>query len=50
MKIEIFMPKRYKIITKIENNANGTTRCVKYRVTDLKKFSQFLNKMWAGWK
>ncbi len=44
------MPKRYKIIAKIENNPDGTARCVKYRVTDLKKFTQFLDKKWAGWK
>ncbi len=44
------MPKRYKIIAKIENNPDDTARCVKYRVTDLKKFTEFLDKKWAGWK
>lgn len=48
--IEIFMPKKYKIIAKIKNNPDGSAHCLKYRVTDLKKFAAFLDKKWAGWK
>ena len=48
--IEIFMPKKYKAIVKVKNNLDGTAHCVKYRVTDLIKFTQFLDKKWSGWK
>lgn len=48
--IEIFMAKRYKAIVKVKNNPDGTACCVKYRVDDLIKFTQFLDKRWAGWK
>ena len=48
--IEIFMPKKYKANVKIKNNPDGTARCVKYRVTDLIKFTRFLDQKWVGWK
>ena len=44
------MTKKYKVIVKINNNPNGTAHCVKYRVDDLLKFTQFLDKKWLGWK
>ncbi len=48
--IDIFMPNKYKVIVKIKNNANGSAHCVKYRVSDLMKFTEFLDKKWAAWK
>lgn len=47
---EIFMPKKYKVIVKIKNNPDRTAYCVKYRVTDLIKFTQFLDEKWTEWK
>jgi hypothetical protein len=44
------MSKKYKVIVKINNNPNGTAYCVKYRVDDLLKFTQFLDKNWIEWK
>lgn len=44
------MPKKYKVIVKISNNPNGTAYCVKYRVNDLLKFTQFIDKKWVEWK
>ena len=44
------MPKKYKIIVKIKNNPDGSAHCIKYRVTDLLKFTQFLDKTWSEWK
>ena len=43
------MPKKYKAIVKIKNNPDGTAHCVKYRVTDLIKSTQFLDIKWNGW-
>ncbi len=47
---EISMSKKYKVIVKINNNSDGTAYCVKYRVDDLLKFTQFLDKKWVEWK
>ncbi len=44
------MPNKYMVIVKIKNNPDGTTDCVRYRVSDLIKFTQFLDRKWAGWK
>jgi len=44
------MSKKYKAIVKIKNNPDGTAHCVKYRVSDLKKFTQFLDEKWQDWK
>ena len=44
------MPKKYKVIVKIKNNPDRTAHCVRYRVTDLIKFTQFLDEKWTGWK
>ncbi len=44
------MPKKYKVIVKIKNNPDGSAHCIKYRVTDLLKFTQFLDKTWSEWK
>ena len=44
------MPKKYKVIVKIKNNPDGTAYCLKYRVTDLIKFTWFLDEKWAEWK
>ena len=48
--IKIFMPNKYKVIVKVKNNVDGTAHCLKYRVTDLMKFTLFLDKKWEGWK
>jgi len=44
------MPKKYKVIVKVNNNPDGTAYCVKYRVSDLLKFTQFLDEKWGEWK
>lgn len=44
------MSKKYKVIVKITNNPDGTAFCVKYRVNDLLRFTQFLDKKWSEWK
>lgn len=44
------MPNKYTVIVKIKDNPNGTAHCVKYRVSDLKKFTQFLDEKWTGWR
>ncbi len=44
------MSKKYKVIVKIKNNPDGSAYCIKYRVTDLLKFTQFLDKTWSEWK
>jgi len=44
------MPKKYKVIVKVKNNPDGTAHCVKYRVTDLIRFTRFLDIKWNGWK
>lgn len=44
------MPNKYAVIVKVKNNPDGTAHCLKYRVTDLIKFTQFLDKKWAAWK
>lgn len=44
------MSKKYKVIVKIKNNPDGTAHCVKYRVTDLIKFTLFLDMKWNNWR
>ena len=44
------MANKYKVIVKVKNNPDRTAHCVKYRVTDLIRFAQFLDKEWSGWK
>lgn len=44
------MPNKYAVIVKVKNNTDGTAHCLKYRVTDLIKFTQFLDKNWTAWK
>ncbi len=44
------MPNKYAVIVKVKNNPDGTAHCLKYRVTDLIKFTQFLDKNWAAWR
>jgi len=44
------MSKRYKVIVKIGNNSDGSAHCLKYRVSDLKKFTAFLDEKWSQWK
>ena len=42
--------KRYVAIVKTGNNPDGSAHCVKYRLTDLLKFTGFLDKKWTGWR
>lgn len=44
------MPNKYAVIVKVKNNPDGTAHCLKYRVTDLIKFTQFLDKNWTDWR
>lgn len=44
------MAKRYIAIVKIKNNPDGTAHCVKYRFSNLLKFTLFLDKKWPEWK
>jgi hypothetical protein len=44
------LPKRYAAIVKIDNNPDGTARCVKYRFDDLLKFTKFLDTRWGMWR
>jgi hypothetical protein len=44
------MPNKYVVIVKIKNNPDGTAHCVRYRVSNLIKFTQFLDKKWVAWK
>lgn len=41
--------KKYSCIAKIGNNPDGKAKCVKYRLNDLYKFSQFLDKKFPTW-
>ena len=43
-------PKKYEIIVKIKNNADNSAHCVKYRVDNLLKFTEFLDTKWNDWK
>ncbi len=43
------MPNKYVVIVKIKNNPDRTAHCVKYRVTDLIKLTEFLDRKWTGW-
>ena len=43
------MPNKYVVIVKIKNNPDRTVHCVKYRVTDLIKLTEFLDRKWTGW-
>ncbi len=44
------MAKRYVAIVKIKNNPDGSAHCVKYRFSNLLKFTSFLDKKWPEWK
>lgn len=41
--------KKYKVITKIANNPNGTAKCVKYNCSDLISYCEFLDKKFPEW-
>jgi hypothetical protein len=42
--------KKYRVIVKIGDNADGSARCVKYNVNDLVRFAAFLDVSWPGWR
>jgi hypothetical protein len=42
--------KKYRVIVKIGDNADGTARCVKYNVNDLVRFASFLDVSWPAWR
>ena len=42
-------PKKYSCIVKIGNNPDKSAKCVKYRLNDLLKFSQFLDRKFPTW-
>ena len=41
---EIFMPKKYDIIVNMKNNPESIAYCVKYEVSELIKFTKFLDE------
>ena len=41
--------KKYKIITKIGNNADGSANCVKYNCSDLISYCRFLDTKYPHW-
>lgn len=42
--------KKYRVIAKIGDNADGTAHCVKYNVNDLVRFAAFLDGQWPSWR
>lgn len=42
--------RKYIAIVKIDNNQDGTARCVKYRFDNVIKFTIFLDSKWKQWK
>lgn len=42
-------PKKYTCIVKIGNNLDRSAKCVKYRLDDLFKFCNFLDKQFPSW-
>ena len=42
-------PKKYTCIVKIGNNLDCSAKCVKYRLDDLFKFCNFLDKQFPNW-
>ena len=48
--MQLKQKKKYTAIVKIENNPDGTARCLKYRFNDLLKFTAFLDQKWIQWK
>jgi hypothetical protein len=43
-------PKKYKVIAKVGNLPDGKAKCVKYRVTNLVKFTVFLDHQFPDWR
>ena len=48
--INLLMSKKYTVNAKINNNPDGSAYCVKYRVNDLIRFTNFLDNKWPDWK
>lgn len=42
--------KKYRVIAKVGNRADGSAHCVKYRVNNLVLFAAFLDREFAGWR
>lgn len=43
------MSKKYKVVTKIGNNTDGSAHCVKYNCSDLLSYVRFLNEKFPTW-
>jgi hypothetical protein len=41
--------KKYRVITKVGNNPDGSARCVRYRCSDLISYCVFLDKNFPFW-
>jgi len=41
--------KKYRVITKIGNNSDGSAQCVRYRCSDLVSYCRFLDKTFPSW-
>ena len=44
------IPKKYIAIVKVDDNPDGSAKCLKYRFNDLLKFTAFLDKVWSTWR
>jgi hypothetical protein len=41
--------KKYIVISKVGNNKDGTASCVRYHVSDLMKYAEFLDQRFPDW-
>jgi len=41
--------KKYRVITKIGNNLDGSAHCVKYNCSDLVSYCRFLDMKYPSW-
>lgn len=41
--------KKYRVITKVGNNADGSAKCVKYNCTNLLSYVKFLDNNFPMW-
>jgi len=42
--------KKFICITKIDDNLDGSARCIKHHVNNLIKYVNYLDKKWPEWK
>ena len=44
------MNKKYKVIAKVGVHTDGSAHCVKHNVTDLLKYTNYLDNTWPDWR